>query len=345
MNLSFKRQLKELLIGSSISGLMTALFMLIIIGFNVSAFLAGLCIGFFTYIAIHSYKTKIEPRIFRNTNLIFLLIINTLVQVFIIMVITLIFVGLIFLEGDYSYFFTEHTVLFRRIYLIGLIYGLVLSMIFSFLSIVSTIIGKNILPKLFIGRYRKPVEEERIFMFLDISSSTTIAEKIGHLHYLSLLNDFFYDVVDPIYRTKGEIYKYVGDEVIITWNMKNGLKDGNCVRCFFYIDEIIKNRADYYHKKYGLVPEFKAGLHGGKAVIGEIGLTKREIAFVGDVLNTTARIESECKNLNKRLLVSEDLAGQMSLPGYIVKREVGAVKLRGKEKEIRLFSLSWLTPG
>jgi len=214
-------------------------------------------------------------------------------------------------------------------------------MIFSFLSIVSTIIGKNILTKLFIGRYRKPVEEERVFMFLDISSSTTIAEKIGHLQYLSLLNDFFYDVADPVYRTKGEIYKYVGDEVIITWKINNGIKDNNCVRCFIYTDEKIKNRSDYYLKKYGLVPEFKAGLHCGTAVIGEIGLTKREIAYIGDVLNTTARIESECNNLNRRLLISQDLESLLDLPGLV---EAGTVKLRGKEKEMKLFSSDLTSP-
>jgi adenylate cyclase len=335
MDISLQRKLTELLTGSIISGVLTALFMLFLIGFDFKPALAGFCIGFFTYIAIHLYKTRLEPRYFRNTNLIVLFFINTIVQVFIILVMTLIFVGLIFLEGDYSYFFMEHTVLFRRIYLIGLIYGLVLSMIFSFLSIVSTIIGKNILPKLFMGRYRKPVEEERIFMFLDISSSTSIAEKIGHLQYLSLLNDFFYDVVDPVYRTKGEIYKYVGDEVIITWKMKNGLKDGNCVRCFMYIDEKIKNRSAYYNEKYGLVPGFKAGIHCGKAVIGEIGLVKREIAYIGDVLNTTARIESECNNLNRRLLISQDLESLIDIPGLEV---AGTVKLRGKEKEMKLFS-------
>ncbi|MCU0370661.1 MAG: adenylate/guanylate cyclase domain-containing protein [Bacteroidales bacterium] len=340
-----QRQLKGLILSSSISGMLTTLFMLFFVGMAFSSALAGFCIGFFAYLSIYLYKTRVEPFYSRKLNLLLLLLLNTIVQVLLILLVTLFFIGIIFLKGDFKFFFSEHFSLFRGIYLIGLLYGLILSMIFSFLSIVSNIIGKNILPKLFIGRYRSPVEEERIFMFLDIASSTTIAEKIGHLNYLSLLNDFFYDVADPVYRTKGEIYKYVGDEVIITWKMKNGLADSNCVRCFFLIDETISDRSDYYHTKYGLVPEFKAGLHSGMAVIGEVGMTKREIAFVGDVLNTTARIESECKNLNKRLLASEDLVKRINLPGYILKREVGTVKLRGKEKEIRLFSLSWLTPG
>jgi adenylate cyclase len=338
MDSSREKLIYSLLINGSISGLLTSLFLLLIINFDAQSGIAGFCIGFFIYFSIYSYKTKIEARYFRNLNLIILLFLNTIIQVLIILIVSVFFVTLIYLEGHFEIIFSEsYSILFRGVYLIGLLYGLVLSMIFSFLSIVSTIIGKNMLSKLFIGKYRKPLEEERIFMFLDILSSTMIAEKVGHLSYLSFLNDFFYDVSEPITRTHGEIYKYVGDEVIISWKMKSGLKENNCIRCFLYIDEVIKSRSGYYIKKYGLVPEFKAGLHGGLAVIGELGLAKREIAYIGDVVNTTARIESECNNLDRRLLISQDLAGLLDLTGL---EEVGTVKLRGKEKEMKLFSYS-----
>jgi adenylate cyclase len=331
-------QIKELIISATISGVLTALFLLFIINFDVQSAIAGFCIGFFIYLAIFTYKNNIEARYFRNLNLIILLLFNTITQVIIILIISVFFVTLTYLGGQFEIIFSQsYTILFKGVYLLGLIYGLVLSMIFSFIAIVSTIIGKNILPKLFIGKYRKPVEEDRIFMFLDIASSTTIAEKIGHLNYLSLLNDFFYDVTGPINLTKGEIYKYVGDEVIITWKMKNGLKDNNCIRCFYYIDEAVRSRADHYRKKYGLVPDFKAGLHGGLTVIGEVGMSKREIAYIGDVVNTTARIEKECNELNRRLLISQVLESLLDFPGLEV---AGIVLLRGKEKEMRLFSPS-----
>jgi adenylate cyclase len=65
-------------------------------------------------------------------------------------------------------------------------------------------------------------------------------------------------------------------------------------------------------------------------VTDPINRSREEIAFLGDVLNTSARIESECNNLNRRFLISEDLAIQSNLPGL---DEVGTVKLRGKQKE------------
>lgn len=221
--------------------------------------------------------------------------------------------------------------------MIGLLFGLLLSMIFSFITITGTIIGHHNLGKLFIGKYRKPSEENRIFMFLDITSSTTIAEKIGHLRFMSLLNDFFYDIVEPIDQTRGEIYKYVGDEVIVSWKTKDGLKDHNCISCFYLIKNKINGKSGFYLKKYGLVPEFKAGIHVGPTVIGELGYNRREIAFVGDVLNTTSRIMDECKNFDQQLLVSEDIVYQLGKSDRFSIFEVGQVRLRGKEKQMKLF--------
>ena len=105
------------------------------------------------------------------------------------------------------------------------------------------------------------------------------------------------------------------------------------------IDELMLKRSDYYLKKYDIVPGYKAGLHGGLAVTGELGYTKREIAYMGDVLNTTARIEEACKTFDKRLLISEVIMQQLELPVQVIATEVGNVKLRGKTNEMRLFSI------
>jgi adenylate cyclase len=109
------------------------------------------------------------------------------------------------------------------------------------------------------------------------------------------------------------------------------------------IEEKVNSRAEYYKAKYGIIPGFKAGVHGGLAVTGELGYTKREIAYMGDVLNTTARIEEACKTFQKRLLVSEYLMTRLKFPPGIFASEVGRVRLRGKESELTLFSIGKLT--
>jgi adenylate cyclase len=179
-------------------------------------------------------------------------------------------------------------------------------------------------------------------MFVDIKSSTSIAEKIGHKKFLSLVNDFFNDLSVPVSQTRGDIYKYVGDGAIISWKMKDAMKDANCLRCFKGIQERIEKNRHSYLANYGLIPEFKAGLHGGTVITGELGYTRREIAFMGDVMNTTARIEEACNTYEANLLVSEFLWKHLSGSGEFSARKVGNVILRGKSEEVGLMMVEAL---
>ncbi|MBF0278293.1 MAG: adenylate/guanylate cyclase domain-containing protein [SAR324 cluster bacterium] len=209
--------------------------------------------------------------------------------------------------------------------------------IMLFFSEVSDQLGQSILKDFILGKYHKPREEERIFMFLDMKSSTSIAEKLGHIKFYELLNEYYKDLTEAITKTSGEIYKYVGDEVIISWTLKEGVKNENCIQCFLIMKKTLDRASGKYLKKFGLVPGFKAGLHFGKTTIGEIGILKKEIAFSGDVLNTTARIQSECNSYEVDILISEKLINLFKNSYDLT--EIGECELRGKEEKIKLFTL------
>ena len=114
-----------------------------------------------------------------------------------------------------------------------LIYMAAMIMISLFYAEVSDNLGQEVFYNFFLGKYYQLLEEERIFMFLDMKSSTTIAEKIGHLQYFKMLKMYYADLSDAIVRHSGEIYQYVGDEVVVSWKLKKGLDNQNCIRCFF----------------------------------------------------------------------------------------------------------------
>jgi len=188
--------------------------------------------------------------------------------------------------------------------------------------------------------YHKPFSEvERIFMFLDIRSSTTIAEELGHVRYFELLNDFFRDIEGPISKNRGQIYQYVGDEVIVSWSLDDGFPDSNCVRCFFEIVDTIADFKSKYSSKYGIKPTFKAGMHYGKVSTGTVGTLKKEIIYTGDVLNTASRIEGLCNKHEVDLLLSKDLVDQLPLNDNYMPRRIGGINLRGKSSEIVLFTV------
>ena len=179
---------------------------------------------------------------------------------------------------------------------------------------VSDNIGQAVLINFFSGKYHQSIEEERVYMFLDMKSSTTIAEQLGHVQYFKMLKEYYVDLTDPIIKFGGEIYQYVGDEVIITWKLKRGIAN-DTLNCFFAMKEALNSQAKKYQSDYGFIPTFKAGIHLGKVTTGEIGVIKKEITFSGDVLNTTARIQGLCNTYNVDLLTSEELVKALEANG------------------------------
>ena len=217
--------------------------------------------------------------------------------------------------------------------------GMVMIIALFFLE-VSDNLGQQVLTNFVTGKYHSPKEEERIFMFLDMRSSTSIAEKLGHVRYFDMLNDYYRDLSYPIIRHGGQIYQYVGDEVIVTWKVASGIRNNNCLNCFFQMKKSLHERASYYQSHYGLAPDFKAGLHVGQVTTGELGEIKKDITFTGDVLNTTARIQDLCNKYEVDLLISQDLLSQLSIDHAYDVREIGTTPLRGRDQQVQLFSLN-----
>jgi adenylate cyclase len=200
-------------------------------------------------------------------------------------------------------------------------------------------LGPGVMFRWVTGKYYNPTEETRIFMFLDLRGSTTLAERLGNVRFSALVRDFFADLTEPVLRTKGEVSHYIGDEAVISWTPERGLQDANCVRLFFLMREAVARRADYYRKRYGLVPEFKAGLHIGPVVATEVGEVKSEIVFHGDVVNTAARIQSLCGEEGCDLLLSADLAERLRLPDEYRARALGPRKLKGKASALEIAAI------
>lgn len=205
---------------------------------------------------------------------------------------------------------------------------------------ISESVGHRIIYNFFAGKYHKPIVEQRIFMFLDMKSSTTIAEKLGHQTYFNLLKDYYDTLSDAIIKHEGEVYQYVGDEIVVSWEFLSPKKNARCINCFFAMKEKLNHRRTYFEKKYGEIPDFKAGIHFGEVTAGEIGTLQKAIAFTGDVLNTTSRIQGKCNELGAELLVSGKLLKNIEPNEHYAAESLGAIELRGKENLLEVCSIS-----
>lgn len=219
---------------------------------------------------------------------------------------------------------------------IQLTFSLLLSLIYA---AISENLGHGVLTNFFMGKYHTPKQEERIFMFLDMKSSTTIAESLGHVRYFEFLQRYYDDFANAIIRHQGEVYQYVGDEIVITWEKERGLHNANCMACFFAMERALAKKRAYYESKFGYFPEFRAGLHMGMVTTGEVGALKKEIVFTGDVLNTAARIQGLCKELDQDFLVSNELLTSIVLGSEFEKTFQGAFELKGKNEQKQVYSI------
>lgn len=202
---------------------------------------------------------------------------------------------------------------------------------------VNLFLGNNNLWKLLHGKFYLPREVEMIFMFLDLKDSTNHAEKLGHIKYSKMIQDCFNDL-GVVVENEAEIYQYVGDEVVLTWSLQDGLRNQNCIKAYFNFNQLLDKKKDYYKGAYNIVPRFKAGLNSGIVTVAEVGKYKKEIAYHGDTINTAARIQGKCNELEQKLLISENLKTKLNNTDFVFDN-LGSIELKGKESQLLLYAV------
>lgn len=222
---------------------------------------------------------------------------------------------------------------------IMLLYTTLVNFMINFTRQITLKFGPGNLTRFLTGKFHHPKEETRIFMFLDMKDSTSHAEALGHVEFGQLIQDCFSDLT-IIENRKSEVYQYVGDEAIVYWEVDKGIQELNCVWAYFDFKRRLDNRSGYYLKRYGILPEFKSGMNIGQVTVAEIGDIKRDLAFLGDTMNTAARIQGLCNKLEADLLISEDLHQQLPASKNITRTFVDNLSLRGKRETIAVYSVA-----
>jgi len=83
-------------------------------------------------------------------------------------------------------------------FVVALVILTLVSFVINFVRQLNRMLGPGTLVNLLLGRYHRPVAEDRIFMFLDLNDSTAIAARLGPLRFNDFKNDFFHDIAEPV---------------------------------------------------------------------------------------------------------------------------------------------------
>ncbi|HVJ41673.1 MAG TPA: adenylate/guanylate cyclase domain-containing protein [Dongiaceae bacterium] len=222
----------------------------------------------------------------------------------------------------------------------GLLYSLAIIVVFVFISRIRDLLGADVFRNLMLGRYHRPINQERVFLFIDIAGSTAYAERHGDLRAQQFIAAVFAALADPIRRHRGVIDDYIGDLAIISWPLRPGSNPARCLSCLIDIQQTVAAKAGDWQKRFGQVPQFRAALHGGSIVTAEIGIDRHKIAYFGDVMNTTARLEALSRSLDEPVLISDEILQRLTpLPAALKVRSLGSHAIRGRGQPLAISAL------
>lgn len=312
---------------------------------DIRAMINGALIGFFGGIIVAIFEFKIFNPQYRKLSFLEVISLKVLLYFLAFIMIIIGVKGYIdsllngvgfwkYLKSDeFKHFILEED--FKVI----LTYTLFFLVAITFTIQMSRKIGYSTLLNMITGKYHNPREEERIFMLLDLKSSTTIAEKFGNLKYHQFLNEFYYDITKCIITAKGNIYRYVGDEVMVSWKIKTGLMNSNCLRTYFYIKSEIRKHREKFLKQYGLVPEYTTCFHIGMIIAGEIGEVKSQIVFSGETLSELQKLKKAGSKFQCDLIISDSLISQIDVPEIYTSEELGYISMNDPGQKLKVYTL------
>lgn len=168
--------------------------------------------------------------------------------------------------------------------------------------------------------------------------STALAERIGPAAVHHFLNRVFRLASDPIADYGGEIYQNVGDEMVVTWTAAEGRDDARPIACLFAIRTALDEAAPKFEREFGIAPGIRAALHAGPVISGEVGGSKRDIVFHGDVMNTASRLEQATRDLDRRFLVSAAALSRLAGTERYALEPLGPQALRGRAAPVEVYA-------
>jgi class 3 adenylate cyclase len=221
-------------------------------------------------------------------------------------------------------------------FFLGLMSILVPSVALGILRVIDMAGAKHLFNFL-MGTYYQPVEIERIVLFLDMANSSTMAEKMGDpLKSMKLIAYFIYDASDIFRKNGGDIINYTGDGLVVIWPVHHSDKMLNALE---QLRKRFMSMRSFYKKNFGVIPNFRVGVHGGKIVISQIGEEKLFLGIYGDVVNAAARLEQLNKKLGTQFLISDQAISHLSHKRLNEIEKAGVHSLRGKEEKIQVYTL------
>lgn len=173
-------------------------------------------------------------------------------------------------------------------------------------------------------------------MFLDIRGFTAMTRTRSADETVSLLNDFFAEMIEIVDRNNGFINKFLGDGFLALFGA--ALADPAAAANALNAGRAMLLAVDDWNRSHpGRALKIGIGIHIGEAITGSIGSPRRkEYTAIGDTVNLAARLEQLTKETGARLLLSEPVRAAAAAGDAI---DLGLLPVRGYDEPVRVWRL------
>jgi adenylate cyclase len=175
-------------------------------------------------------------------------------------------------------------------------------------------------------------------LFADIRGFSTISERLPPEKVVQMLNDYFEQMVEIIFRNGGMLDKFLGDGMMVIFGAPEDdqYQEQRALRTAIEMQHEMRGLTDKWDKE-GIHLRIGIGINSGPAIVGNIGSSRRmEYTAIGDTVNLASRLESATKELGVPILISEYTYN--ALRGTTPFRQMGSITVKGRTEAVLTYT-------
>jgi adenylate cyclase len=207
----------------------------------------------------------------------------------------------------------------------------------SFVQEMIAQIGPAMFPLFLFGKYISPKKEQRIFAFVELADCDRLISGLGETKFQKFKQEFFSETGRLAEKYRANLYKYWGDGVFLTWDLKHINKKRDPINFYRHLLAHFLQKNVYFREKYGHSPVFRIGIDGGQVEVLQIGASEGEITFSGSSYSGALNLLKLCREIRRGIVLNSDavrlmrekglrpavkVLGSFKVPGELEKREL-----------------------
>ena len=177
-------------------------------------------------------------------------------------------------------------------------------------------------------------------LFSDVRNFTSVSEALGARGTVSMLNEYFEEMVEVIFDHGGILDKYIGDAIMALFGAPFA-GEADADNAVSVASDMLVTLTELNVRRRAAGKDEIAigiGVATGDVVAGNIGSPKRmDYTVIGDSVNLAARLESATKFYGTPVLVSEHTVKEMRSQARL--REIDLMRVKGQDRPVAAFEV------